>query len=67
MYMRESDSSIKVSNKTAVSIFRDRMENVTPCFLPNYSTRISENSDVCKKMGEIACVATLTALLRLPQ
>jgi hypothetical protein len=58
--MEESDAS----EKTAVSIFRVRIKNVTPCILPNDS----EDSDVCKrKMGEVACVATSTALLRHPQ
>jgi hypothetical protein len=65
--MKESDASINVSKETAVSIFRVRKENVTLCSLPNYSTRIPEDSDLCKKRRvEVACVAT-TALLRLPQ
>jgi hypothetical protein len=65
--MEEFDASINVSEETAVSIFRDRIKNVTPCSLPNYSTRVPEDRDLCKNMGEFACVATLTALLRLPQ
>jgi hypothetical protein len=68
MCMEESDASNNVSEETAVSIFRVRIKNVTLCSLPNYSTRISEDSDLCKrKMGEVACVATSTALLRHPQ
>jgi hypothetical protein len=60
--MEKSDASINVSKETAVSMFRVRIENVTPCSLPNYSTRISEDSDLCKrKIGEVACVATWTA------
>jgi hypothetical protein len=62
--MEESDAAINISEKTAVSIFRVRIKNVTPCILPNDS----EDSDVCRrKMGEVACVATSTALLRLPR
>jgi hypothetical protein len=64
--MEKSDASINVSEETAV--FRIRIENVTLCSLPNYSTRIPEDSDLCKrKMGEVACVATSTALLWHPQ
>jgi hypothetical protein len=45
--MEESVASINISEKTAVSIFRVRIKNVTPCILPNDS----EDSDVCKKNG----------------
>jgi hypothetical protein len=34
--MEESDASINVSEETAVSIFRVRIKNVTPCSLRNY-------------------------------
>jgi hypothetical protein len=55
--MRESDASINVWKETTPSVFRVRVENVTPCSLPNYSTRISEDSDLRKrKMVEVACL-----------
>jgi hypothetical protein len=66
--MKESDASINVSEETAVSILRVRIKNVTPCSLPNYSTRIPEDSNLYKiKKAKIVCVAILTALPRLPQ
>jgi hypothetical protein len=42
--MKVSDDSINVSEETAVSIFRVRIKNVTPCSLPNYlpSTCLSQ-------------------------
>jgi hypothetical protein len=46
--MEESDASINVSEETAVSIFRVKIKNMTPCSIPNYLTRIPEDSDLCK-------------------
>jgi hypothetical protein len=60
--MEESDTSLNVSEEIAVSIFIVRIMNVTPCSLPNYSTRIPEES-LQKKKSKIVCVAISTALL----
>jgi hypothetical protein len=64
--MEISDASINASKEIGVSIFRVRINNVKPCSLLNYSTRIPESNNLCKK-GKVVCVALSTALPQLPQ
>jgi hypothetical protein len=63
--LEESDASINASEGIGVSIFRFRITNVTSCSLP--ITRRESQKTVMYFLSEAVCVATSTALLRLPQ